>query len=189
MPLALESLAVWPVISGLTFMLRSLGIAFNEVVVTSLDEPLSTSSLWRFTKKLAIGTTAFQLFMILTPLANFWFGRVLALPEDLATLAKFGFLLALPMPALAALQSWYQGSILYSRKTKGIPEAVVIFLVTVTLILGIGMILNTIIGLYVGLLAFSVAMFTQTIWLWYRSRPAVAAAKARDKALQDQAHS
>ena len=39
MPEALSSLAVWPVVSGLIFMLRSLGMAYNEVVVTLLEEP------------------------------------------------------------------------------------------------------------------------------------------------------
>ena len=39
MPRALDSLAVWPVINGLTFGLRSVGIAYNEVVVALLDRP------------------------------------------------------------------------------------------------------------------------------------------------------
>ena len=57
MPRALESLAVWPVVSGFIFMLRSMGVAFNEVVVALLDESLSTKPLWRFTSLLTIGTT------------------------------------------------------------------------------------------------------------------------------------
>ncbi len=39
MPQALTSLAVWPVVSGLIFMSRGLGVAFNEVVVALLDRP------------------------------------------------------------------------------------------------------------------------------------------------------
>ena len=186
MPQALESLAVWTVLTGLTFMLRSLGITFNEVVVALLDEPLSTSGLWRFAKTLAIGTTLFQLIMVVTPLAGIWFGKISALPPNLSEMATLGLWFALPMPAMAALQSWYQGSILQSRKTRGIPEAVVIFLATVALILGIGITLNSITGLFVGLLAFSTAMFTQTIWLWYRSRSTILATFNRDNALLEQ---
>jgi hypothetical protein len=183
MPLALESLAVWTVITGLTFMLRSLGIAYNEVVVALLDEPLSTSALWRFTKILAIGTSLFQLIMILTPLANLWFGEISGLSSQLTRIAELGLWFALPMPAMAALQSWYQGNILHSRKTGGIPEAVIIFLFTIVPILGIGIALNSIPGLYVGLFAFSAAMFTQTIWLWFRSRPVLALTYAQDKTI------
>lgn len=189
MPLALESLAVWPVITGLSFMLRSLGIAFNEVVVALLDVPNSTRSLWRFAKILALGTSAFILVMLFTPLADFWFGTISALPPELAEMAKTGLWFALPMPAMAALQSWYQGGILHSTKTSGIPEAVVIFLTTVTILLGVGIYKNTIPGLYVGLFAFSAAMFVQTIWLWYRGRPALLATLQRDNAILKKAAS
>ena len=48
MPRPIESLAAWSVVSGLIFMLRSPGIAFNEVVVALLDRPRSSASLWRF---------------------------------------------------------------------------------------------------------------------------------------------
>jgi hypothetical protein len=37
MPRALDSLAVWPVISGVIFMFRSVGMAYNEVVVAMAD--------------------------------------------------------------------------------------------------------------------------------------------------------
>jgi hypothetical protein len=183
MPQALESLAVWPVITGLIFLLRSLGIALNEVIVALLDEPLSTARLWRFTKILAIGTTTFLLFMVFTPLARIWFERVSALSPELTEMALNGLWFALPMPALAALQSWYQGAILHSHKTRGIPEAVVIFLGTIGTFLWIGVTVGQVTGLYVGLLAFAVAMFTQTIWLYYRSKPAIHINRKRDDAL------
>ena len=48
MPHALDSLAVWPVISGLLFMFRSVGVAYNEVVVTLLDKPGSFVNLRKF---------------------------------------------------------------------------------------------------------------------------------------------
>jgi hypothetical protein len=183
MPFALESLAVWTVVSGLSFLLRSLGIAFNEVVVALLDQPLSTRSLWQFTKILIVGTSLFLTIMLLTPLADIWFSKVSALPPNLAKMARFGLWFALPTPALAVLQSWYQGCILHSRKTRGIPEAVLVFLVTVTIVLGIGIALNTITGLYVGLFAYTVAMLAQTFWLWYRSRPARSAVHERDASI------
>jgi hypothetical protein len=59
---------------------------------------------------------------------------------------------------------------------------VLVFLVTVTTILGIGIALNSITGLFVGLFAYSAAMLTQTIWLWYRSRHARATTYKRDEA-------
>jgi hypothetical protein len=186
MPQALESLAVWPVITGLIFLFRSLGIALNEVVVALLDEPLSSNNLWRFTKILATGTTVFLLVMVLTPLAEIWFRWVSALSPELTDMAVKGLWFALPMPAMAALQSWYQGSLLQSKKTNGIPEAVAAFLGTIGLTLWIGVVRQQVAGLYMGLLAFTVAMFVQTIWLWYRSRPALSTVFDRDQAIETQ---
>lgn len=57
MPFALESLAALPVVSGLAFMFRSMGFAYNEVVVALLDHPGSTALLRRFANLLAVITT------------------------------------------------------------------------------------------------------------------------------------
>ena len=48
MPFPVESLALWQVLGGLIFMVRSLGIAYNEVVVALLDEVRSSRALRRF---------------------------------------------------------------------------------------------------------------------------------------------
>ena len=79
MPRALISLAAWPVVTGLIFMLRSLGIAFNEVVVALLDEPGAAPALRRFTGILAAGTTLALVAIAATPVAPWWFSRVSAL--------------------------------------------------------------------------------------------------------------
>ncbi len=171
MPAALESLAVWPVISGLSFLLRSLGVAYNEVVVALLDEPGAHYTLRRFAGWLAAGLTAFLLLLVVTPLAGFWFESISALPSALADLARTGLWFALPMPALAVLQSWYQGAILHSRHTRAITEAVVLFLVIITLALAAGVLYGQAPGLFVGLGAFSLCTALQTAWLWWRSRP------------------
>jgi hypothetical protein len=180
MPRALESLAVWPVIMGLLFIVRSLGIAYNEVVVALLDEPGSVASLRRFMILLSAGTTAFLLLFAATPLAAFWFERVSGLTPALAALARQGMWLALPLPALAALQSWYQGLILNSRRTRGITEAVVIFLLSSAAVYWGGVAWGRSAGLYVGLAGFTLSSLAQTAWLWQRSRACLRAAQARD---------
>ncbi len=98
-------------------------------------------------------------------------------------LARIGFWFGLPMPILSVLQSWYQGAILFSRNTRGIPESMAIFLVTVLIVLGLGVVIGEYTGLYVGLIGFSIANFTQTIWLWVRSRPVMKIVNKRDENL------
>jgi hypothetical protein len=176
MPEPVSSLAVWAVVTGLVFMVRSLGIAFNEVVVALLDEPGSRLVLRRFTGILVVSTTGLLVLIAATPLSRFWFQGVSALPPDLAALARVGLWIALPLPALSALQSWYQGQILHSRRTRGISEAVVIFLVVDAAILIAGVLWGGAIGLYVGLTAMVMSMAAQTGWLGVRARNAGRAA-------------
>ena len=95
-----------------------------------------------------------------------------ALSPDLAALARAGLWLALPMPALSTLQSWFQGAILHSRRTRGITEAVVIYLAASALVLGAGVAWQGTTGLYVGLAGLVLATAVQTAWLWRRSRAA-----------------
>jgi len=180
----LESLAVWPVVSGLIFMLRSMGVAFNEVVVALLDEPLSTKPLRQFTTLLTVGTTTALLFIAATPLSRLWLENFSGLSLELATLAKTGLWFGILLPALNSIQSWYQGALLNSGKTRAISEAVAIFLITTGLALLGGVIWGKAIGLYVGLGAFSFGMFIQTFWLWVRSRSVLHALGDRDQRLE-----
>ena len=170
MPNALESLAVWPVVSGFTFLLRSLGYAYNEVVIALLDEPHAARNLRRFMALLAAMTSTLLLIIVATPLAAFWFGRVSALPPRLATLARRGLWIMVPVPGLTALQSWYQGIIVHSRRTRAITEAVATYLLTSSAILWAGATRGNVTGLYLGLAAIAMGRLAQTFWLWYRSR-------------------
>ena len=180
MPQPLVSLAVWPVVGGLVFLFRSLGIAYNEVVVALLDKPRSSYNLRRYAVLLSGAATGLLLLITLTPLSTIWFERVLALPSELSELAQTGLLIALPLPALSVWQSWYQGAILHSRRTRGITEAVVIYLVTSAIVLGLGVIWGKTIGIYFGLAALTISVAVQTAWLWFRSLPALQDLYKRD---------
>jgi hypothetical protein len=182
MPLALASLAVWPVLSGFTFMTRSIGVAYNEVVVALLDEPLSTQSLRRFSIMLTGFSTSLITLIALTPLSFFWFRVVSGLRLDLADMAVLAMVIAIPIPGLAVLQSWFQGILLHGRRTRAITEAVIVFLATCAAILVAGVARGGAAGLYWGISAFMISMVTQTIWLWIRSRETERSTQARDEA-------
>lgn len=180
MPAAIDSLAVWSVVSGFLFLFRSLGFSYNEVVIALLDEPRAAHNLRRFATWLAILTTTALLIITATPLATVWFERVSGLNPQLVALAQAGLWIALPIPGLTALQKWYEGTIVHSRRTRGITEAVTIFLLTDSAILWAGVAWRQMAGLYVGLVAFVIGVLAQTVWLWRRSRPAMQALQTRD---------
>ena len=172
MPHALDSLAIWPVLSGLLFIFRSVGVAYNEVVVTLIDKPNSYSSLRKYAIILVSLTSVLLLLFTATPLSTIWFKYITALPASLIPLAKTALWFSLLIPGANAFQSWYQGIILHSGKTRGIPEAVSLFLaVTITTYI-IGIYLINLPGLYIGVIGFSLGMVSQAAWLKFRSRRA-----------------
>ena len=175
MPLALESLAVWPVATGLVLMVRSLGVAYNEVVVALLDRPAAAARLRRFTIWLVASTLAIMFLFAATPLADLWFRSVSALTPELAAMARRGLWIALPVPALAALQSWFQGVILHDRSTRLITEAVAVYLGISIFTLTLAVQQAGFTGLYIAGASFVLSMAAQTAWLWLRSRPAMRA--------------
>ena len=180
MPMALASLAVWPVLSGLVFLFRNLGLAYNEVVIALIEERGSSRNLRRFALLLAGLVTALLLLVAATPVSQIWFASLTALPAELVLLAKKGLWLALIWPGLNTLQSWYQGALVHSRGTRGISEAVAIFLVTVACLLTAGVVWQGAPGLWVAVVALCTGTFVQTVWLWWRSRRVLRAIRERD---------
>jgi len=172
MPMALDSLAIWPVLSGLLFIFRAPGIAYNEVVVTLLNNPNSYRKLRKFAIILTSVTSIFLFIITITPLSSIWYIKISALPDTLITLANTTLWFSLLIPGATALQSWYQGILLQSGNTKGIPEAVGIFLLVTIATYIIGILQGKYPGIYVGVLGFSLGMVCQAAWLKYKSKSA-----------------
>lgn len=175
MPNALESLAVWPVISGFLFLILSVGIAYNEVVLALLGGPNTVNPLRKFAWILALITTGFLLLLTVTPLAPLWFQHLSGLKPALAVLAQTSMWIALLRPMLSVLQNWYQGTIIHHGRTRGVTEAVTIFLIVTVALLWGGVLWGQVAGVYVAQVAFVVGALAQTSWLWWRSRAALQA--------------
>jgi len=180
MPDPLESLAVWPVIGGLAFLFRSVGAAYNEVVIAHIRERGSTRPLRRFAVGLALVTSAGMLLIAATPLSRVWFGTITGLSEDLILFAQAAVWFALLLPAASALQSWFQGVILHSKRTQAITEAILVYLVVIAALLWAGITWGRVSGMYVALIAMTVAEIARNLWLLWRSRSARLALVERD---------
>lgn len=165
MPQALDSLAVWPVLSGLLFLFRAPGIAYNEVVVSLLDEPESDQPLKKFAHYLAAGTSLLLLVVVVTPLSRIWLISITSLPESLYPLARSALWFSLLIPGANTFQSWFQGILLHRGTTRGIPQAVGIFLASTIILYIAGIITARIPGIYIGIFGFSLGMTLQAIWL------------------------
>lgn len=170
MPEPLESLAVWAPLGGLIFLLRSSGIAYNEVCIRLSEKVDSYAHLRRFAW---ITGGLFSLMLAglaASPLAGFWFERVVGLDAELASLGTTAIWLAVPIPLLTFLQSLYQGLLVNAHQTRPITEAVCCYLGLTVAGMATGVVFGSITGLYVALLTYTAANLAQTAWLYIRSR-------------------
>ncbi len=181
MPRAIESLATWPALAGLIAILRSAGYAYNEVAVAHLDRFGSLPNLKRTTKFLFFATALLHLLLVITPLATIWFFEISALEPALAQMGWQAFWLALPLSAVTVLQSWFQGAILVSHKTRAVSESVLLMLITLLIVLSIGIRLQTSAGLFFTIGGLTLASTVQMTWLWLRSRAVMRKLAERDR--------
>ena len=180
LPRAIDSLAAWPVVGGLLFLFRSLGLAYNEVVVALRDEPGSEKALYRFTLILAAAVTGALFLVAATPLGRLWFRNLSGLDPALALLARKAIWLALPVPGLSVFLSWYQGTLLHARRTRAITEAVALYLLANAVFLGVAVHFIHVTGLYVGLAAVTIGVMIQAGWLRVRSVPVLRPAASHE---------
>jgi hypothetical protein len=80
-------------------------------------------------------------------------------------MAGLGLWLAIPWPALSVYQSWYQGTIVHSHRTRAITEAVALSLATTGLILGAGIVLQRPPGLHVAVAALMLGNAVMVAWM------------------------
>lgn len=170
MPNPLESLAIWSVITGLLFMFRSPGVAYNEVMVALLEEPKAKPILKNFARNISIGATGVILIFVLTPLSRLWLQYIAAMPADLIIAGRTALGVAIPLGVLSVYISYFQGFLVHRSTTRGVAEAVVAFLSAMLVVLGVGVVLNILLGIYVATAAFTLAHLIQALWLGIRSR-------------------
>ncbi|MBX3141532.1 MAG: hypothetical protein KF875_12315 [Trueperaceae bacterium] len=179
LPLSLESLAVWPVLWGFLMLWQSPGMAFTEVVISLVRRPGATALLRRFALWSAAAFTLTLLAVAATPLARVWFMTVSGLQPELAELAGHALWFGALLPGLRILISWFQGVIMYSEQTRSIMESILIFLAVGVAGLYLGGTFTRVAGIYVGIVAFSLAFVAQAVWLRHRSRPLLRAGLRR----------
>jgi len=165
MPLAFSSLAAWAPVHGFIFLPRSLGFAFNEVVLALLGRPGAARALRRFGLLIAAGTVSLMLLAALTPVAGLWFHDLQGLSPELSDLAAGGLLFAVLLPGFQALQSWYQGVLVHFRRTREVTESVGVYLVVCSIALSLGVHFGPGPGIHYTLLAFTLGACAQTLWL------------------------
>ncbi len=162
---ALESLALWPVLLSLAFVFRSVGFAYQEVVVALIDDQQSYAALRRFALILGAVASTLMILLAVTPLNDLWYGRISGLQPDLVALSQIPTLLIAMTPIIAVIVALQRGVLVHVRRTKAITVAVAL---NVTVLIGamwIGMEFLPLAGVTIAAGAYMLSFLTETGFL------------------------
>lgn len=126
-PSPIESLAVFPVVSALAFVFRSVGLAYQEVAIALMGKQHEhRRELRRFAVALGVATALGLALVGSTPLAGFWFGTVSGLEADLVRFSILPTMILIPIPFLSAILSYLRGVLMTAHVTRPITLATTI---------------------------------------------------------------
>lgn len=137
----LESLALLPVLSSFTFMFKTVGISFQEVVIALAGSRLQNIPLLRSTGfRIGLTLSAVFLIIVVTPLSYVWFGMVVGLPDSLYNLIRLPSQLAFMLPFVALGYAFYAASALVNNDNSWITYATAleVAVIILTLFVSIG---------------------------------------------------
>jgi hypothetical protein len=182
MSLAIESLAAWPTVGAVRYITGGFGGAYNEVMVALVERERSYRPLRLFAVGLGVFSTAILVVLTIPGVSHAIFARLMDLADPLPTLIHRSTFILLPAPAIAVLQSYFQGIILHSRRTRSITESMAVFLVVASAALVTGVAWGRVTGIYVAMASFMAGELVRTVGLWWRSRGVRRDLRARDAA-------
>jgi hypothetical protein len=133
---SLESLAVLPVVSALVFIFRSLGLAYQEVVIALMgDDGEGYLPLRHFGLALSIAAVGGLSLIAWTPLSDVWFRSISGLTAELAEFALAPTRILALIPGLTTLLSFQRAILVTRGTTNAITTATVIEVVGVVAVM------------------------------------------------------
>ncbi len=165
-PMALESLAVLPVLTSFVFIFRSLGLSYQEVVIALLGENRENYNiLKKFAVILSICLGGVLLIIAFSPLADIWFNDVSGLSTELTIFSIIPLKIMAVFPMLTVLISFQRALLVDARKTKHITLATVIEFSGIVIVLMIAVKLLTVVGVIAATAAFVLGRISANIYL------------------------
>jgi hypothetical protein len=120
----LQSLAVLPVVHGLTFIFRALGLSYQEVGIALLgDQWQDYRPIRNFACGLAAAAAGGLVLISYTPLASIWFRDVSGLTPELTAFALLPTQILAWLPAGSVWMSFQRSVLVHARETTAITRA------------------------------------------------------------------
>lgn len=164
--MALESLAVLPVLNGLTFLFRSLGLSFQDASIALLGDHMEQyRPLRNVACTLAIVTSVCLAVIAYSPLSFIWFYDVSGLSIGLTEFAIPPLKILVLLPALSVLMSFQRALLVNARTTKVITSATAIEVAGISMVLWIAIHYYNTIGVMAAVTAIVLGRICATILL------------------------
>jgi hypothetical protein len=172
--MAIESLAVLPVVTSLVFIFRSMGLSYQEVNIALIGENRQNSRLLRnFATALGVAVTVGVTLIAFTPLASFWFVKLSGLTTELANLSYLPLKILILLPAMSVLLSYQRSVLVIEGRTGPISGATAIELASIIVILLVCVVYLDMIGVVAASIAFITGKVIANIYLGPRQLKAV----------------
>jgi O-antigen/teichoic acid export membrane protein len=122
--MAIESLAVMPVVSSLVFIFRSLGLSYQEACIALFgDRNEGLKMLRNFAVLLGIGISGGLMLVAFTQISFLWFKGVSGLSLQLTQFSILPTRILVLLPALTVLLSFQRSFLVINKKTRPITLA------------------------------------------------------------------
>jgi hypothetical protein len=164
--LAVESLAVLPVVGSLVFIFRSVGLSYQEVNIALLGRGKHNFDILKsFAISLGTVVTLLITVMAFTPLADLWFINVSGLTKELADLSYLPLKIMILLPALTLIMSFQRSTLVLGGKTGPISVSTAIELVVIVLVLFICIGIFNLVGVVAAAISFVAGRIISTTYL------------------------
>jgi Na+-driven multidrug efflux pump len=166
--MALESLAVLPVVTSFVFVFRALGLSYQEVIIALIGEKKEKfKPLLNFAIVMAAILVSVLALFAFTPLSDFWFITISGLSEPLAEFAHLPLMIMFFFPALTVLISIQRGVLVAARNTKPITGGTITEFVTIVIIMMILISNINLVGAVAAVIALVMGRLASNIYLMY----------------------
>jgi len=172
--MAVESLAVLPVVSSLVFIFRSMGLSYQEVNIALIGKQKQNYTVLKnFAIYLGLMVTIMISLLAFTPLANLWFINISGLSEELADMSYLPLKIMILLPALTVLLNFQRSSLIINGTTAPISVATAIELIGIITVLLVCVVFLNLIGVIAASIAFITGRSMSNLYLVRKQLAAV----------------
>jgi O-antigen/teichoic acid export membrane protein len=166
--MAIESLAVLPVVTSFVFIFRAMGLSYQEVVIALLSQNKKNyKKIVNFAVILAISLVAVLAIISFSSLSLIWFKDISGLSEFLSEFARIPLMIMAMFPALTVLINVQRGILVSQNFTKPITLATVIEFIFVIVSMLVAIKYFSAVGAIAATMAFVIGRIMANAFLGY----------------------